>query len=80
MTTRTITEVMDVDDDTITTITVGTLDSDFVEIVIGQWSVGERDPSTDRKVALEYDDAVALCAALARSIAEIEALRSEPSR
>ncbi len=77
MTVRTITEITDRDDDTITTIAVGVLGSDYVEIVVGQWSTGERDPSTDRRVALELDDARALRDALAAAVRDIEAMPAE---
>jgi hypothetical protein len=70
MTVRTLTEIRDTDSDgdTITMIVVGQSAHYCAEIVFGQWSLGERDPSTDRRVNLELDDAIALRDALTAAI------------
>lgn len=74
MTVRTLTEIMDIDDDTITMITVGPDEPYCAEVVVGQWATGERDPSHDIRVRLEITDAIALRDALTRCIDAAEVI------
>ena len=76
MTVRTLTEIHDVDDDTITNIIVGPSHKYCAEIAVDQWSAGEREPGTERRVHLERDDAIALRDALT---AIIDASEQEPT-
>lgn len=66
MTARTLTEIRDVDDDgdTVTNIVVGPSHKYCAEIAFDQWSVGEREPGSERRVHLERNDVVALRDAL----------------
>jgi len=74
MTTRTITEILDRDDDEMTSIQVAP-DREYVEIQIARWTVGDDRPMPIR-VLLERDDAVALLDAIGRCIGDIEASAS----
>ena len=77
MTARTLTEIRDVDDDgdTVTQIVIGPSHKYCAELMFNQWSVGEYDPGSEKRVHLEIDDARALRDALT---AAIDAAPEEP--
>lgn len=66
MTVRTLTEIIDVGEggDTVTMIVVAPSPSYCAEIAFDQWSVGDREPGSERRVHLEVEDAIALRDAL----------------